>query len=207
MNKKAIWLLIFAATLSGVSLARVHHADTMKELVKDLRENDSGLSFVLFYYQDKKMDRDMRQQVKDLLNEFKEVSTEEENVRFISVNLAREKAEEIRDRYARYATDQNPFFLLFKNGSTTPFKDKSGKVPFLTGFVDQARIRSLMNQSFEQEIKDAVKRKRKEREERRRARWYYGPSFYLGWDSPYYYRSPYYPYGYYGWGWRTGWGW
>ena len=197
--------MALAMILGGVLQAKVYHADTMKEFVKDLRRGESGLSYVLFYSEEKKIDKDVRNQIKDLLDDFKDVSNEEDNVRFISVNLAREKAGEIKNRYARYAGGQMPFFLLFKNGSTIPFK-VSEKVVSMTGFVDRKAMRSFLYQSFEKEIKAAVKVRQKEREERRRARWYYGPSFYLGWDSPYYYGYPYYPYSY-GWGGRWGWGW
>jgi hypothetical protein len=118
----------------------------------------------------------------------------DDNIKFVRVNLSKEKLVGIGQAYQ---IKKLPTFLLFKDGSI--YKDKSGKMARFEGFSNIQELKQFIDSFFRDYIKRMIKRKREERIQRaREARylyWNYGGYPYsgygYGWPYHGYYRHGY----------------
>ena len=180
--------------------ARVQDERDLQSFMKGMRKSNTGLVAALFYFSERNDDKAIRKRIKDYRDNFDRVSKQESIVSFMSANLARASAEEIKRQYyddLGLGKDSSPVIILFKNSSPDPVRDKQGNIPMLGGFVSQDQIRDFLYATLGDDIKKAIKEEIKERRERRERSWYYAPYFNAGWGYPWGYG--YYPY------WRWGW--
>jgi hypothetical protein len=154
---------------------------------------------VMFYRRDKEIlnDKAMRDKVERMERRIQTLATRDGDyrnagVRFLMVNVAKEKLGDLAQEYEVDVTD-NPVFVLFHNGK--PVR-KNGAIVRLAGFVSTQKLCDFIDHHLREQIEDILAAKKEAREQRQEE---IDNALYFG-AYPYYYGYPYGAYGYY-WNW------
>ncbi|MBN1549565.1 hypothetical protein JW872_02790 [Candidatus Babeliales bacterium] len=209
-----IFIVFVGLIFSRAICADVLSVTNKRSLEAVLDKNE--LAVVLFYEQDREIRKDKatNDQIEAMEKSFESAARSEKYVRFIRVNLAKDKLDDLRQEYRIGTT---PIVMLFRRG--LPYEEKGGqeeestfwgmkrgdvKSPVvLTGFRNRSEIVEFIRDSFNEYIDEIKQQKREEAAERRARSAYYGPYLGVSWGTPYYW----YPYGYYGYYGRPGFYW
>ncbi|KKP35457.1 MAG: hypothetical protein UR26_C0004G0004 [candidate division TM6 bacterium GW2011_GWF2_32_72] len=190
MKKKLIILnLIIVAAL----VARERSISSAKRFSNDINKYD--MSVVCFYQYDKatKQDESLKQQVKQMLDMFDELSKKTNYKRagviFLKCNIDDPEWVALANSYG-VVDFTKPTFFLFRGGS--PVKDN------LVGFVSRKALEELIDDNWGSRIDDIIEAKNKEEMRKAEQAALYGAAW-----------GPYYD-GYWGWpyaGYGIGFGW
>lgn len=139
---------------------------------------------VLMIYQEDqetKKDKNMREQLRQLREMFKAVSSDtfykEADLAFLTANVA---SKELDYLPRRYQIKTLPAFVIFKNSKSAEVA--AGQPLVLSGFVDRGQLQDFIDENLKAELEDVLKEKaeaRKAELEEARIRSYYAPSVYF----------------------------
>lgn len=161
INKQIIIALSLTLFMCNFLDARVRAVTARRDFEQTVSK---GSMVVALFYEDAQGNKNMRNQNKDLLRMYEDVSGyrpyDDADIIFLKVNVGRK---DLADLARLYGVTAMPTFIFFNNGRR--LVDVNGSAIELTGFVSRPDLQSFIDMRFGSQIKQYVANKENRRQQ------------------------------------------